>query len=159
MTSAIKKHSRRDAESPSHGAAGEPVGGFRLAVKPFMVEWRERAAMARELLSDSRGADIIENLMADLERFASSLDSELLPPEEAAAWSGFTIDHLARLCREGKLRNYGKKGRPLYARSELPRKPSRATGLRSAQGSDIVPGTREQIARAAITQFVGGRDG
>jgi hypothetical protein len=159
VTNTIKKHSRRDAKSPGNSADGDPLGGFRLAVKPFTVEWRARATTAREQLADSRAAQIIENVVADLERFAASLDSELVSPEEGASWSGFTIDHLARLCREGKLRNYGRKGRPLYAKTELPKKASRRTALRSPQGSDIVPHTRQQIARAAITPFVGGRDG
>lgn len=155
--------SSRATRKPKNTAAalesGAGVGGFVVALRPLGAAWREIAANARECLGDTRAGHIIDWLTADMERFARELDVELLSPEEAAAWSGFSVDHLARLCREGKLRNYGRKGRPLYARSELPRKASRTSALRSSQRSDIVPGTRQQIAQAAITPFVGGRDG
>lgn len=157
--SVTSKTPARRRGTASGNVGGESHGGFRMAVRPFAAEWRDRAVAARDLLADARAAQIIENLIADLERFATNLDSELLTPEASVEWSGYSVDHLARLCREGKLRNYGRKGRPLYARSELPRKASKAGALRSAQRSDIVPVTRQQIARAAITPFVGGRDG
>ena len=159
MSAMTKTAARRKVRSAENALGGELHGGFRLAVRPFAAEWRGRAGTARDMLADPRAAQIIETLVADLERFATTVDAELLTPEESHAESGFSVDHLARLCREGKLRNYGRKGRPLYARSELPRKPSGTRALRSPQRSAIVPGTRQQIARAAITQFVGGRDG
>jgi hypothetical protein len=126
---------------------------------PLVRSWREFALELRDRAADARGAAIYETVALELEQFLKTADGEVLTPTEAEAWSGYSTDHLRRLAECGDLTNHGKKGAPRYRRSELPVKPaSRKTHLRDHTEPGNVR-TREQIARAAITPFVGGRDG
>jgi hypothetical protein len=72
-----------------------------------------------------------------LQRVADELEvitgGESVTLAEAARRSGYTTDHLARLDREGKLRNVGRKHAPRYLVVDLPRKLSRMP-----EKSDIV---------------------
>jgi hypothetical protein len=134
-------------------------GDVTSMLAPLVRSWRDFAVELRDRAADPRGGEIVENLILELERFLATADGEMLTPAEAQDWSGYSTDHLRRLVESGDLTNYGKKGSPLYRRSELPIKPaSRRTHLRSRAELGNVR-TREQIARAAITPFVGGRDG
>lgn len=126
---------------------------------PLVRSWRDFALELRDRAADAQAAQIVENLTRELEQFLATADAGMLTPAEAQEWSGYSTDHLRRLADDGDLTNYGKKGSPLYRRSELPMKPaSRRTHLRGRTEPGNVR-SREQIARAAITQFVGGRDG
>ena len=134
-------------------------GDVTSMLAPLVRSWREFALELRDRATDARGAAIYETVALELEQFLKTADGEVLTPAEAEEWSGYSTDHLRRLAADGDLTNYGKKGSPLYRRSELPMKPaSRRHHLRRQTEPGNVR-TREQIARAAITQFVGGRDG
>lgn len=126
---------------------------------PLVRSWRDFALELRNRSADPRGAAIYETVAVELEQFLKTADCEVLTPAEAEEWSGYTADHLHRLVASGDLTNHGRKGAPRYRRSELPIKTaSRRTHLRGRTEPGNVR-SREQIARAAITQFVGGRDG
>jgi hypothetical protein len=134
-------------------------GDVTSMLAPLVRSWRAFALELRDRAADAQAAQIVENLTRELEQFLATADAEMLTPAEAQEWSGYSTDHLRRLVDTSDLTNYGKKGSPLYRRSELPMKPaSRRTHLRSRAEPGNVR-TREQIARAAITPFVGGRDG
>ncbi|HEY0931780.1 MAG TPA: hypothetical protein VGE27_17795 [Gemmatimonas sp.] len=75
-------------------------------------------------------ARILQRVADELEALAGG---ESVSLAEAARRSGYTTDHLARLSREGKLRNVGRKHAPRYLVTDLPRKLSRMS-----EKSDIV---------------------
>ena len=104
------------------------------------TRWRGEAALFRRR-GLHQAAELVESLAEDLE--AAMRESELaaLTLTGAAAQSGYTIRHLKRLAREGKLpiRDDG-----TVLRRELPRKPG------SSVASDLpeVASSRMQLARA-----------
>ena len=49
---------------------------------------------------------------------------------EAAQESGYSVDHLERLVREGKISNAGRRGKPMIRRSDLPIRPRKLDGPR-----------------------------
>ena len=51
---------------------------------------------------------------------------EELTRDEAAKESGYTPDHISRLIAEKRIKNVGRKGKPLVRRGDLPRKPKPA---------------------------------
>ena len=133
-------------------------GDVTSMLAPLVRSWREFALELRDRAADAQAAQIVENLTRELEQFLATADAEVLTPAEAQEWSGYSTDHLRRLVDSGDLTNHGKKGSPLYRRSELPTKPaSRRTHLRER----IEPGnvrTREQIARAVVHRHAGGEE-
>jgi hypothetical protein len=95
------------------------------AVQPYqgrlIKQWKKRARMLAAH-GAVEAAKTYERVAVELEREAARANNELLSLSSAAHESGYSTDHLSRLVREGKLRNFGKKHRPLVQRSELPLK-------------------------------------
>jgi len=94
------------------------------------VELRERAASWQRKAEELRpysdaAATAFETCAAELERDLSEQEEALLSPAAAAEWSGYSERHLRSLVEEEKLPNHGRRGKPLYRRSDLPRKPAR----------------------------------
>lgn len=85
--------------------------------------WKQRHAELARLDANVKATALIEEVIADLELLATSTRDEL-NLTEAARISGYTPDHLSRLIRDGKLKNYGRKGAPRLQRSELPMRPT-----------------------------------
>ena len=80
--------------------------------------WRERAAEFRRFAAEG-AATAFEAAAAELEEAIRQAEDELLPPTEAARES-LSKRRLRELGADGKLKNYGKKGAPLYRRGDLP---------------------------------------
>jgi hypothetical protein len=86
----------------------------------LVATWRARAcdlepyapAAARAFLA---AADELETALAASNEARVSLN-------DAARLSGYSPDHLGRLIREGKMRNYGTRHRPRVRVGDLPRK-------------------------------------
>lgn len=100
--------------------------------------WRERAEGLRRYSVPA--ANAYEDAAAELEQALQALDAETLTLVEAAALCGYSTDHLGSLVRNGKLRNYGRKGSPRIRRSDLPVKSTTSPGRpqrRKADGDDI----------------------
>ena len=86
--------------------------------------WRDDAERLRRY-GDDRGADIVDGLAAELEDAIEDVNRELLTLGQASDVSGYSKRRLRGLVNEGKLENRGEKGRPRFARADLPRKPSK----------------------------------
>lgn len=71
------------------------------------------------------GARIIDSFLADVSRVESRSNDTLLTLREAAGRSGYSVDHLARLVRQGSILNAGKKHAPRVRLADLPRRPKR----------------------------------
>lgn len=69
------------------------------------------------------GADLCAELLTDFRAVMASEAEAVLSLPQAAARSGYSVEHLGRLVREGKVPNAGRRGAPRIRVADLPRKP------------------------------------
>lgn len=93
--------------------------------------WRDRAEFLRSVKAEGQ-ATVFEQCAADLEAAARRWNDELLSPDQAAQESGYSTRRLRELVDEGTLPNHGRKGAPLYRRSEIPQKAGRSLSVDAA---------------------------
>jgi hypothetical protein len=86
--------------------------------------WRALAVQMRSLGGDAQ-ARTLEWCADQLTTAMLQKGDELLSLHRAAEESGYSVDHLGRLLREGKIPNSGRRAKPLIRRSDLPVKASR----------------------------------
>lgn len=91
--------------------------------RDIVDRWTTRRDELQKLRAAVDGAAICEEVLADLQALQRSGGETMLTLSEASAVSGYSIDHLARLLREGKLPNTGRKGAPRIRVTDLPRRP------------------------------------
>ena len=84
-------------------------------------QWRALAKQLRRLGADAQ-ARMLDFCADDLTASFARAGDELLSLRSAAQESGYSADHLARLLREGKIPNSGRKAKPLIRRRDLPQK-------------------------------------
>ena len=93
----------------------------------LIAKWSSAAEDMRRLQAQVCGAVIVEEFLGDLQRLRSGDKAEVLTIAQAAAASGYSAAHLARLVRAGKLislRPPGSRGWLTFRRGDLPRKPA-----------------------------------
>ncbi|MBX6330911.1 MAG: hypothetical protein IRY91_03585 [Gemmatimonadaceae bacterium] len=83
--------------------------------------WRARADQLRLVAADAQ-ARSFELAAEELEHLLRTIADEVLTLAEAALRSGYSVDHLARLIRLGKLPNAGRRGAPRIRAADLPRR-------------------------------------
>jgi hypothetical protein len=76
----------------------------------------------RRLGVSVNGAALLEEIMADLDAIAVAT-TDAISLREAHLIGGYSVDHLQRLVRSGKLANVGRKNRPRLRRADVPIKP------------------------------------
>ena len=112
--------------------------GADSSVERLLIEWRGDAELLRRYGHEATAA-ACELHARQVAAAMIAAASELLTLAEAAEETGFSVDHLGRLLREGKILNAGRKGAPRIRRTDLPR------GVRpiGQQGrADPAPGPR-----------------
>lgn len=77
------------------------------------------------------GARVIDLFLNDLANVNQSEADELLTLRAAASWCGYSVEHLARLIRQGRLPNAGRKGAPRIRMRDLPSRKVARTRTRS----------------------------
>ena len=97
---------------------------------------------------------LVRRMAAELEAAFDSFENKALRLNEAASESGYSKDGLARLVRERKIPNAGRKSAPRIRRCDLPRKPNGGVAV-IAKSVDF----KEQIARSIVNTGNGGHDG
>jgi multidrug efflux pump subunit AcrA (membrane-fusion protein) len=98
------------------------------------ARWRARREEFARFHATIEGATLCDELLAEFDSALQALDDEVLTLRDAAAVSGYTADHLARLIRQGRLPNAGRRRAPLVRRRDIPIKatrPSRRTDAAS----------------------------
>ena len=89
----------------------------------FLAKWiAEADAMQRRGVMVN-GAGLLAELLADFKKVHTSQAHAVLSLPEAASRSGYSIEHLGRLVREGRIANAGRRGAPRIRAADLPRKP------------------------------------
>lgn len=128
------------------------------AVAPLDVlrtTWRARREEFARFRAIVDGATLCDALLADLEFTLAARDDEALTLRDAAALSGYTADHLARLIRQGRLPNAGRKRAPLVRRRDIPLKANGTSRQADADSYNVASDARSLVRRLRI----GGGDG
>lgn len=82
--------------------------------------WSARRDLFQRLKAYVEGARIIEEFITDIALVDDDEKNALVGLREAAAVSGYSVEHLGRLIRQGRLINHGRKGSPRLRVGELP---------------------------------------
>ena len=119
-----------------------------VGLEELVRQWRRRALDVRAWASAEGAACAMEICADELETALRDAREELLKPQLAAEVSNYSARRLRELAAEGKLKNYGRRGAPLYRRGDLPNKPAREVGRYDAD---------EDARRLATVMAGGGR--
>ncbi len=98
-----------------------------------LSEIRVKATELRESFGDDARARALEWAALRVEQAIRERDDERLTLTEAAARSGYSADHVARLVRDGRLPNVGRHGAPRVRAGDLPSRPGPASPSRIAR--------------------------
>lgn len=119
----------------------ETVGLFRMM----------RAEYARVSASVD-GAKVMDLVLRELEHANASVAAQALSLADAARESGYSVEHLSRMIRNGTIPNAGRKGKPLVRVGDLPKRPG--AGLTESGPKRYDPGTDART----LTGRKGGRN-
>ena len=118
--------------------------------------WRCKAEELQKLGAEPQ-AQALKWCADELETMWRGWETEALSLQQAAQESGYSVDHLGRLVREGVIANAGEEYAPRIRRYQMPRKPAHKHGYMIAMKPSI--SSTEQIARAVVNSSPGGNDG
>lgn len=90
----------------------------------FMAKWTAEADAMKRRGVMVNGAGLLGEVLEDFRAVQDSRLQDILTLEEASARSGYGVEHLGRLVREGRIPNAGRKGSPRIRVADLPRKPA-----------------------------------
>ncbi len=107
-------------------------------VRNLVAEWRARAELFRRH-GVEQAAATIEVLAAELEAVLQADDGRRLTLRQGSEESGYSVDHLARLVREGKLANVGRKYAPRVRRGDLPKRVAKHSDVADADDTGYDP--------------------
>ncbi len=109
--------------------------------------WIARRDELRRFHALVDGAVLCDELLAELDTLADESASELLSLKRAALESGYSVDHLGRLIREGRLRNAGRPNAPRIRRADLPAKARHAVASCTDSSYDPYADARSLVSR------------
>lgn len=132
-------------------AAAPTVDGFAMAselnISDLMQKWADERDLLARFGCHVDGAKLLDTLLLDLAKVDRSLRSEVLTLPEAARESGYTVDHIGRLVREGRLTNAGRHHAPRVIRGELPTKRRQSIATPKGQAYDPDADARALLGR------------
>jgi hypothetical protein len=96
-----------------------------MALADLVATWTARAESLAPYAAAA--AEAFRRAAAELEAELRDRANEGLTLEQASAESGYAVDSLRHMVRDGKLANAGRRGAPLVRRGDLPRRPSLST--------------------------------
>jgi hypothetical protein len=103
-------------------------------------EWQQILIRRRDELARCKamvdGATILDQVLCELEGVTTSEGDSVLTLGVAAARSGYSVEHLARLVRDGTIQNVGRKYAPRIRLRDLPKKPLATVAPRRPQRYD-----------------------
>jgi len=96
--------------------------------------WEARRELFQRLRARVEGARIIEEFIADITSVDDDERNTLVGLQQAAVHSGYSVEHLGRLVRQGRLTNHGRKGSPRLRIGDLP---ARKVDVRRASSYNV----------------------
>lgn len=129
------------------------------ATPPFLLpdllaKWEARRAELARLDAHVSANALLTEILVDLNRLAAEPE-RLLTPTQAAQLTGYHHESIARMVRDGKVNNYGRKHSPRVKLSELPTKPKAPTLDDRRQIAAEVIARGRDIARDAVASRLG----
>ena len=112
--------------------------------REVVERWTSRRDELKRLNASVDGATLCDEVLNDLDALLTSRSEQTVTLAEAADLSGYSRDHLARLIRLGRIRNAGRKHRPLLLVRELPVRPRNIAG---SKGTGYDPNTDARSLR------------
>jgi hypothetical protein len=90
----------------------------------FLAKWAAEAEGMQRRGVFVSGAGLLTEVLTDFQAVIAAESQALLTLPEASLRSGYSVEHLGRLVREGTVPNAGRKGAPRVKLADLPRKPA-----------------------------------
>ena len=97
--------------------------GETVTPAEFVTKWTTEAEAMQRRGVMVNGAAVLAEVLADFKAVQASSAEAHLCLSEAASRSGYSVEHLGRLIRQGRLPNAGRWGAPRIRAADLPRKP------------------------------------
>ena len=116
-------------------------------LRAFRERWLARRDELRRLHALVDGGVLCDELLTDLDQLTNDVGNEPLSLQRAAMESGYSVDHLGRLLREGRLRNAGRPNAPRIRRGDLPAKTAHAIASHDAPSYDPDADARSLVSR------------
>ncbi len=124
-----------------------------MSPEEFVTKWADEAHAMRNRGALVNGAALVEEVLRDFDAATSNHQAQPLTLGNAARESGYSVDYLGRLVREGRIPNAGRPNAPKIRRSDLPRK---ASSLRRRDPCIHLDATTPgQVARSVVTSDEG----
>jgi hypothetical protein len=120
----------------------------------FLAKWRAERERLSRYGQRVDPVPLLDDILQDAAAALASDQDESLTLRQAAAASGYSADHLARLIRTGRLLNLGVKHAPRLRRADLPHKPGRLPT--ESPPPHLLGADPRQVARAVVTSHKGG---
>lgn len=117
-----------------------------MSLPELLDRWIARREEFERLEDHVKAARLADDFIADLESLATSYDQPLTYAK-AAQESGYSVDHIGRLVREGKLRNVGRKGAPRVLASELLTRPMNRIASANGKAYNVAADVRSLRTR------------
>lgn len=108
---------------------------------------RRTATDLRQSFGDDARARALEWAVAQVEAAIRAEAGEVLSLRDASTRSGYSVDHLARLVRSGKIANHGRRGAPRIRAGDLPIRATRRVVPPDPSGYDPVADARTLSSR------------
>lgn len=124
--------------------------------REFVARWEKQARELEQLGALVNGAALCRVILQDFTLTLGATADRVASLAEAASESGYSVEHLGRMVRQGRIPNAGRPNAPRIRLGDLPRKPSGK--LPQGPGSDDLLGaSTRQIVRAVVTSNRGER--
>ena len=95
-----------------------------MSIDELRARWRGVRDMYEELGPEGHSR-LVEAFLRDIEQLAASEQDKILTLTEAAEYSGYSVEHVGRLIRDGKIPNAGRRHAPRVRAADLPRRSPR----------------------------------
>jgi hypothetical protein len=118
-----------------------------MQLAEFRARWAVRSDELRRLHAMVDGAKVIDAFLSDLSATLEEESDELISIRRAAELSGYSVEHLCRSVREGRIPNSGRSHKPLIRRCDLPRKPKSLLASADAKAYDAAADARSLMSR------------
>lgn len=109
--------------------------------------WSIRREEFARLGAQVDAARVIDEFLTDLAEASHDEGDQLLSIREAARLSGYSVEHLARSVRHGRIPNSGRKNKPLIRRNDLPQKPKSLLARGDNEPYDVIADARSLMSR------------
>jgi len=101
----------------------------------LIASWEQRRDAYARVNAVVDGAKLIDELLSDVRSCEPMVAQRAVTLREAAGLTGYSVEHLARLIRQGRLPNAGRKYAPRILVGDLP--PHREFAIKRTRSYDV----------------------